>query len=78
MRTLFTARIGHIARPKLDGAIDAMSAALAEQFPAYWVSESVKTDHHLAVVVESKHETFPRPMHVDGWGHGWLTLELVK
>lgn len=78
MRTLFTSRIEHVDPPKRDGAIDELANALAEQFPAYWVAESVKTDTHLAVVVESRHETFPRPNHLNGWGHGSLTLELVK
>lgn len=78
MRTLFIAQIDHVDPPKRDGAIDALSTALAEQFPAYWVSETVKADAHIAVVVESRHDTFPRPNHLDGWGHGWLTLSLPR
>lgn len=77
MRVLFTAVTSHIDPDKDTGCGDRLTDALHKEFPAYYVSEWIACDFVAAFVVSSFKDDAPIPAHLNGWGHGPLTLRLV-
>jgi hypothetical protein len=78
MRTLFTVETtGFENTTERYEALEELSNALRREFPAYYVAERTQTDFVAAVVVSSMTPDALVPCHLNGWGHGRLTMKLV-
>lgn len=80
MKTMFITRTEHVRPQILDAEVDDLVLALHDEFPALYVAEVAKADGKVAVVVKTLGDNVPAEAvaRLDGWGQGWLTLELVK
>lgn len=79
VRYLFTSEIGLVDKGVHD-KLNALGSALRLEFPAFHVAQTVVCDRATAIVVDDSDAGAPVEAwnRLDGWGHGELTLELVK
>lgn len=77
MKALFTVNTTGFTPTQRTDVLEALSNALRNEFPAYWISEMVATDFLTALVVEGRDDNAPRPAHLNGWGLGSLTIKLL-
>jgi len=76
-RTLFTTVVTELD-PKAERweALYALMDAVRQEFPAYWVGETMMGDHVAAVMIYADDRMLV-PAHLNGWGTDKLTLRLV-